>query len=69
MLAGGWDEHLVVHFDDGRTEMPEARGELPLLAELRAFVQFLDGGPPPRSSADEGAAMVQAIASLRALAA
>jgi predicted dehydrogenase len=42
--------------------------ELPLLRELRAFVEHLDGGPPPRSSAAEGAADVAAVARLRQLA-
>ena len=41
--------------------------ELPLLRELRAFLEHLDGGPPPRSSAAEGAAAVRAITELRAL--
>ena len=41
--------------------------ELPLLRELRAFVSHLGGGPPPRSSAAEGAAEVAAIARLRDL--
>jgi len=68
VLAGGWDEHVLVHFASGSTERVEARGELPLLAELRAFVGFLNGGPPPKSSAAEGAAAVRAIAALRALA-
>jgi predicted dehydrogenase len=43
-------------------------GELPLLAELRAFVAHLDGGPPPRSSAADAVAGVRAIAALRRLA-
>jgi predicted dehydrogenase len=42
--------------------------EFPLLRELRAFVEHLEGGPPPRSSAADGAAEVAAIARLRALA-
>lgn len=67
VLGGGWDEHVLVHLAGGRTERIEARGELPLLAELRAFVGFLDSGPPPKSSAAEGAATVGAIAALRAL--
>jgi hypothetical protein len=46
----------------------DAPGELPLLAELRAFVGFVNGGPPPRSSAAEGAAVVKAIVRLRELA-
>jgi hypothetical protein len=50
---------------------PERRlleGELPLLAELRAFVTHLAGGPAPKSSAAEGAAMVRRIVELGALA-
>jgi len=69
VLAGGWDEHLLVHLHDGRKERIEAPGELPLLAELRAFVGFLNGGPPPKSSAAEGAEIVETIAALRVLAA
>jgi predicted dehydrogenase len=69
VLGGGWDEHVLVHLRDGSTERIETPGELPLLAELRAFVGYLDGGPPPKSSAEEGAAVVEAIAALRALAA
>jgi predicted dehydrogenase len=42
--------------------------ELPLLRELRAFVEYLDGGPRPRSSAEEGAAEVSAVEKLRRLA-
>jgi predicted dehydrogenase len=69
VLSDGWDEQVIVHLASGRTEQLEARGELPLLAELRAFVGFLEGGPPPKSSAEEGAAIVEAIVSLRSLAA
>lgn len=72
VLGDGWDEHVSV-FRDGPdgilVERIETRGELPLLAELRAFVEHLRGGPPPRSSAAEGAAVVAVIAELRALAA
>jgi predicted dehydrogenase len=54
-------------------QMPESElrpisQELPLLRELRAFVEHLQGGPPPRSSAAEGALIVSAIADLRSLA-
>jgi len=41
---------------------------MPLLAELRAFVEHLGGGPPPRSSAAEGAANVATVGRLRELA-
>ena len=71
VLAGGWDEHVSVYREgpDGVEEKRiETPGELPLLAELRAFVEHLGGGPPPRSNAMEGAAIVAAIAELRRLA-
>ena len=68
VLGGGWDEHVLVHRGGAEPERIEAPGELPLLAELRAFVDHLDGGPPPRSSVAEGRAMVDAVAALRALA-
>ncbi len=42
--------------------------ELPLLRELRCFVEHLAGGPAPRSSAREGAEIVVEIARLRELA-
>ena len=71
VLAGGWDEHVSV-FALGTPEPEEIRletsGELPLLAELRVFVEHLRGGPAPRSSAAEGAAIVSAVAELRRLA-
>ncbi|HEX7280270.1 MAG TPA: Gfo/Idh/MocA family oxidoreductase [Solirubrobacterales bacterium] len=35
--------------------------EMPLLAELRAFVEHLRGGPPPRSSAADGVAIVETV--------
>ncbi|MGH3134480.1 MAG: Gfo/Idh/MocA family protein [Gaiellaceae bacterium] len=71
VLGNGWDDHVTV-FRDGPSGAVEERietpGELPLLAELRAFVGHLAGGPPPRSSAAEGAAIVSTIAELRRLA-
>ena len=69
ILAGGWSDHVDVHLANGDREQLAAGGELPLLAELRAFVSFLGGGPPPKSSAAVGAAVVGAIAELRELAA
>jgi predicted dehydrogenase len=38
--------------------------EMPLLAELRAFVEHLRGGPPPKSSAADALAIVEAIAGM-----
>jgi len=71
VLAGGWDEHVSLYRQAGdgvEEERIETPGELPLLAELRAFVDHLEGGPAPKSSAAEGASVVAAIAELRRLA-
>lgn len=75
ILNDGYSEHLSVVRAVGargsKATEPELRpisGELPLLRELRAFVEHLKGGPPPRSSAAEGARVVCTIAELKALA-
>ncbi len=74
-LHDGYAEHVElvrgVNPRDASTAEPELRRistELPLLRELRAFVEHLDGGPPPKSSAAEGAQIVRTIVELRALA-
>jgi predicted dehydrogenase len=71
VLAGAWDEHVSV-FRTGTSEPEETRietpGELPLLAQLRVFVEHVGGGPRPKSSAAEGAAIVSTLAELRRLA-
>jgi predicted dehydrogenase len=54
--------------EDPDTELRAISSELPLLRELQAFVEHVRGGPPPRSSAAEGAAIVRTITELRALA-
>jgi predicted dehydrogenase len=67
-LAGGWDTHVTIRrvgTADTDGERVETPGELPLLAELRAFARYLDGGPPPKSSGAEGAEVVAAIRRLR----
>lgn len=74
VLADGYAEHILVGLGtaEGDREPDLERRpiatELPLLSELRAFVEHLDGGPPPRSSAAEGLTIVQAIAEARRLA-
>jgi predicted dehydrogenase len=72
VLADGWDAHILLYRRSGGDasshERVETAGELPLLAELRAFVGHLRGGAPPRSSAAEGARIVATIAELRRLA-
>lgn len=71
-LDGGYAENVVVghagSIEEGALERRPLNGELPLLAELRAFVEHLQGGPPPRSSAADGLAVVEAVAQTIALA-
>ena len=66
-LGTSYDEFVSVFRAPGGPveERIPAPGELPLLAELRAFVEHLRGGPPPRSSAAEGATVVAAITRLQ----
>jgi predicted dehydrogenase len=79
VLAGGWDELVTVTSHRGETGEPGATagtsvtvpavGELPLLAELRAFLEHLQGGPPPVSSAADGVRTVETVDAVRAMAA
>ncbi len=71
MLTDPYADHVLVTRGESVTREEEKRPistELPLLRELRAFIEHLEGGPPPRSSAAEGAAEVAAVARLRELA-
>jgi len=69
LLADGYSDHVLVRRNGaGEPERHELSTELPLLRELRAFLDHLGGGPPPRSSAAEGALVVRRIAELRELA-
>jgi predicted dehydrogenase len=71
-LADGYDDAvLVARGVPERGREPERRPvdpEWPLLRELRAFVEHVRGGPPPRSSAAEHVVFVERLAELRALA-
>ena len=71
-LDGGYAEHVVVAragaIREDAVERRRLDGELPLLAELRAFVEHLGGGPPPLSPAADGVAIVEAIERIVALA-
>lgn len=68
-LSDGWDDHIQITRPDGTVERREASSiELPLLAELREFVEYLQGGPAPRSTAADGLIVVRAIDQLRRLA-
>ena len=42
---------IDIQLADGTSRSEEVGDEMPLLAELAAFVDHLAGGPPPRSSA------------------
>jgi len=72
-LADAYDDKLIVMEGrpDGASSGPQERkvgSAMPLLAELRAFLDYLQGGPQPRSSAAEGLLEVERIAALRRLA-
>lgn len=71
-LDGGYAESVVVGragaIDSDSVERRPVEGELPLLAELRAFVEHLRGGPPPLSSAAEGVAIVETVEEMVSLA-
>jgi predicted dehydrogenase len=74
-LDEGWTNHIKIARGTGLTggdapavERRTVSGELPLLRELRAFGEYLDGAPPPRSSAEEGVLIVDRIHDLRRLA-
>jgi predicted dehydrogenase len=74
-LDDGWSDHIkIARGADGMgADAPEIERrsvstELPLMRELRVFVEHLRGGPPPRSSAEEGALIVERIHQLRSLA-
>jgi predicted dehydrogenase len=69
-LDGGWAEEITIMRQIDASAEPEVRaisGELPLLAELRAFVEHLEGGPAPRSSVREGLEVVRRISELAEL--
>lgn len=71
-LNGGWDEHLEVNLYESHPNQSGQQistpGELPLLSELRAFLAYLNGGPAPKSNAQEAFAIVQGVESARQLA-
>jgi predicted dehydrogenase len=53
---------------DRQDERRPISTDMPLARELRAFVGHLQGGPPPRSTAAEGAAIVDCLSTLREMA-
>jgi predicted dehydrogenase len=70
-LDGSYSNHIrVARAGDigGEGERRPIADALPLLEELRSFVEHLRGGPPPKSSAAEGARIVERIGELAAMA-
>ena len=71
-LEGGYAEALDVRLTQDGVEPLDRKiplsDEMPLAAELAAFLAYVQGGPPPKSSASDGANVVERIAELRALA-
>jgi predicted dehydrogenase len=59
---------LRLQLHDGPAQDIPVPGEMPLLAELRAFVRHLRGGPAPRSTATDGVRVVRAIQDVLSLA-
>jgi predicted dehydrogenase len=63
------DDALAVRVERGEdVELVPVEAEPPLRLELAAFLAHLDGGPPPKSDAAEGLAVVEAVRALRDLA-
>ena len=63
----GWtidDEHAV-QVDSGSVERLSVDSESPLSKEIRVFLGYLEGGPPPKTSAREGAASVALLEEIR----
>jgi predicted dehydrogenase len=68
VLPGAYSEHLWIVRSGGAEQRRPISTEPPLRRELQAFLAHLGGGPPPKSSAADGVAIVQALERLRALA-
>jgi predicted dehydrogenase len=67
-LGGSYDDRLRVRWKDGTTEDVPIATEMPLLKELRVFLEHLRGGPAPKSPAPEAALIVRRVAEIRAMA-
>lgn len=69
-LADSYDDRvLLAAIGDGKgTQEIRVDTKMPLLAELEAFIAHVKGGPPPKTSAREGAVTVQRVAEARAMA-
>lgn len=73
VLSDGWADSIQVLREvpgsmDPQREIVPTPGELPLLAELRAFVEYLAGGPAPKSSGPEALLLIERIDEARRVA-
>jgi len=69
-LDGGYSDSIAIRTpgESGDPELIPIGSELPLLRELRTFVEHVRGGPPPRSSGEEAAHAVETLERIRVLA-
>jgi predicted dehydrogenase len=57
----------VRRIDDGTTSMIKLDNTMPLLAELRRFIEHIEGGPPPVTSLAEEIKIIETIASIESM--
>ena len=67
LLPNAYSDHVLLG-DDRNIEQRPISTEPPLLREVRAFIDYLGGGPPPKSSGRDGAAVLATLTRLRDLA-
>jgi predicted dehydrogenase len=73
-LRDAYSPHIEIRRTHGAAQSDDPQdsraisSELPLLRELRTFVRYLEGGPPPKSDARESVRIVEVITKLRQLA-
>ena len=70
-LNASLDDHLTLRRGkpsdlQAEEHIVPIKNEMPLEAELAAFLRHLDGGPPPMSSVDVGALIVERVCEIRA---
>lgn len=75
VMQDSYSDHVEIYkgpaINGSEPPDPELRPiatEVPLLRELRAFVEHIGGGSPPKSSAEQGLEVVSTIVALRSLA-
>lgn len=68
VLPDAYSDHVEILRPHAAPERCPLSSEMPLRRELRAFLAHLDGGPPPKASAADGAAIVHTLERLRGMA-